>query len=302
METRRQVGLAHSVGRDGWRASVVNSSRNGFTLIEVMIALVLVMFAASMTYVTFSTVTKAWRSGVKLTEDLHHGDFVMDQLVLGLRSAYYARSSSCYGFWLEKDGSGDSSFDSISWVKQGTALTESNSPTVAVPHRIRFSMERNQKGAMAPAVRYWRPVGLPDDFDPAQIQPQFLSDRIRGFSCRVATNTVDGDWEWSDIWEKDDTNKLPRAVELTLYLEPLDKEKPLVPMTRCIEIPVWPLSWGKAVGGHGSASPIHSPGFHNRTGFDRGGAFGPVSRRHNHETTGGGSGANPRVRSGQDTR
>ncbi len=210
-------------------------------------AVLLVLLASTMTYVTFAAVAKAWRNGTKIAEDLHHGDFVMDQLVIGLRSAYFpdARGNvTTYGFWLKDGGSGSSAEDSISWVKQGTALTESNSATVSGPHRVLFSIERDDDGNPAAAVRYWRPFALPEDFDAMLIPPEFISSRVCGFDCRVATNTTDGTWEWSDIWEKEDTNRLPRAVELTLYLQPLSEGRDPVAITRCVEIPVWRLSWG----------------------------------------------------------
>ncbi|MEI6807610.1 MAG: prepilin-type N-terminal cleavage/methylation domain-containing protein [bacterium] len=238
--------------------STVSSSR-GFTLVEIMVAILLVLMASTMTYVTFAAVTKAWRNGSRMAEDLNHGDFIMDQLVMGLRSAYFPDAQgqvATYGFWLTDSGSGSSSDDAISWVKQGTALTESNSVTVAGPHRVRFSIEKNEDGVPSAAVRYWRPFALPDDFDPMAIQPEFISSRVCGFNCRVATNTSENIWEWSDIWEKDDTNRLPRAVELTIYLEPIGKDRAPVEITRCVEIPVWRLSWG---GGGPAAGQFRNP-------------------------------------------
>jgi prepilin-type N-terminal cleavage/methylation domain-containing protein len=222
----------------------MKNNRQAFTLIEIMMALILMTLASTMIYLTFSTVIKAWRRGTKLSEDLHHGDFVMDQLVLGLRSAYFPDGGNVkgYGFWLEDRGSAESAADSISWVKQGTALTDSNSPVVAGPHRIQFSIETDEHGQPAAAVKFWRPYAQVVDFDASKLDFQFISSRVRGFDCRVATNTTASEWEWSDTWEDEDTNTLPQAVELTLYLEPLDKDRPPVELRRCVEIPVWGLS------------------------------------------------------------
>ena len=239
-----------------------HSFSNGFTLIEIMVAILLVLLASTMTYITFATVTRAWRNGSKLAEDLHHGDYVMDQLVMGLRSAYFPDAHgqvTAYGFWLQDNGSGSDAKDTISWVKQGTALTESNSVTVSGPHRVYFSVEENEDGVPSAAVRYWRPFALADDFDPMQLPPEFISSRITGFNCRVATNNPDGTWEWSDLWEKENTNRLPPAVELTLYLQPLEKDGPPVEITRCVEIPVWRLSWGGSGPPSGPFSPASGP-------------------------------------------
>jgi len=210
-----------------------------------MVALVLMVLASTMIYITFASVTRAWRRATKLAEDLHHGDFIMDQLVLGLRSAYFpdaGKGVKGYGFWLEDGGSGAGAADSISWVKQGSALTASNSPVVAGPHRIQFAVMEDETGRNAPAVRYWRPYGQTENFDPSSLEFQFLSSRVRGFDCRIATNMTSGEWIWSDVWENDDTNRLPQAVELTLFLDPLEPDGEPIQVRRYVEIPVWRLS------------------------------------------------------------
>ena len=80
------------------------------------------------------------------------------------------------------------------------------------------------------------------DFDPNQLKPVFLSTRIVGFNCRVSTNLTRDGWTWEDTWEDDRTNRLPQAVELSLYLEPLEEGGDPVEIKRSVEIPVWELS------------------------------------------------------------
>ncbi len=218
----------------------------GFTLIELMVAITIVVAASTMVMLTFSGVTRAWRSGTKLVENLDHGDFVMDQLVLALRSAYFPDTGGKvvgYGFLLENGGSGESARDSISWVKMGSALTTTNSPTTAGPHRVEFMISDAGNGKSAASVRYWRPYALPEDFDRKNIEPVPLSTRVTGFDCRVATNMVMGKWEWEDTWEDEATNKLPLAVELHLYLEPIESGERNVEISRVVEIPTAHLSW-----------------------------------------------------------
>lgn len=222
------------------------TAERGFTLLELMLALALGILASTMVVVTFAVVVKAWRTGAGLTDDLHHGDFVMDQLVSGLRSAYYPDASGRileYGFWIEDQGSGEFARDSISWVKLGAALAEEASAAVAGPHRTKFSIEENDDMQAGAAVRFWRPYSQPEDFDPSEIPPQFISSRVTGFNCRVATNMLDGEWAWEDVWEEESTNRLPRAVELTLFLHPLDDRGEPVEMRRFVELPVSHLSW-----------------------------------------------------------
>jgi hypothetical protein len=214
-------------------------------VLELMLSIALLAIIAVLSYMTFSTVTTAWKKGVLLSDSLHHGDFVMEQLVTGLRSSFYPSGakggSTEYGFQLEDEGSDSSARDRISWVKRGGALVGRDRPFAGGSHRVQFMVMNGDDGTAVAAVRAWRLQGQPDDFDPEQLPPEVISSRIRGFNCRVAYRRVSDEIEWLDKWEF--TNRVPRAVELTLYMDPLeDGEKP-VEVKRVIGVPVAPLSW-----------------------------------------------------------
>jgi prepilin-type N-terminal cleavage/methylation domain-containing protein len=224
-----------------------------FTLVELMITVALVSMATLVAYITFSTIIGTWRRGMAVTEALHHGDFVLDQLAMGLRSTYFpdiSGGSGEYGFRHIDNGSGDSARDSICWVKQGLALTAPEAEEASGLHRVSFTVEENEDGSPGAAVRVWYlPYALPEDFDENIVEPYFISGMVSAFDCRLATNIFDGEWEWEESWDEDTTNVLPFAVELTLYMNPaVDGGEPVV-MRRCIEIPVAHLAWqGTAMG------------------------------------------------------
>jgi hypothetical protein len=93
------------------------------------------------------------------------------------------------------------------------------------------------------AVRAWRPYANSITFDPMEIEPHFVSGKVVGLDCRVASEMKGNQWDWMEVWEDAATNCLPLVVEVTLYLEPLDRNEPPVEIRRTIEIPVAPLSW-----------------------------------------------------------
>ena len=76
-----------------------------------------------------------------------------------------------------------------------------------------------------------------------EIVPHFVSGKVVGLDCRVAKEMKGDKWDWTEVWDNEATNCLPLAVEVTLYLEPLDRNDPPVEIRRTIEIPVAPLSW-----------------------------------------------------------
>lgn len=227
-------------------------AQRAFTLIEVLVAVALLAAAMAIAFSAYFSVSKAWQRGVTLADNLNHGDYVMEQFVNGLRCAFYpppqtntAGGSTDYGFSLEKHGSGDTARDVISWVKIGAALLGPDSALHRGLHRVRLSIEEDNDGAPAIAVRAWRPYANLDSFTFDQADPFYVSGKVQGLSCRVSTNRTEEGWQWQDEWENEATNHLPMAVEITLYLDPLDAETPPVEMKRMVEIPVAPFSWSK---------------------------------------------------------
>lgn len=250
-------------------SSVVrHPSSAAFTLIELLVAVALLSIAMAMTFTTFYSVAKAWQRGTAMADDLDHGEYVMQQIACGLRSSFFPPSAGqastnaantnaantnavtatpssggSYGFVLEDHGNGVGARDIISWVKTGTALLRLNDPLYKGLHRVRLSIEDDGDAGSAVAVRAWRPYANSITFDPMEIIPHFVSGKVVGLDCRVAKEMESDKWDWTEVWEDEATNCLPLAVEVTLYLEPLDRNEPPVEIRRTIEIPVAPLSW-----------------------------------------------------------
>ncbi|MBI2437311.1 MAG: prepilin-type N-terminal cleavage/methylation domain-containing protein [Lentisphaerae bacterium] len=251
-------------------ASGVCYPASGFTLIELLVAIALLAMAMAMTFTTFYSVIKAWQRGTAMAADLDHGEFVMQQITYGLRSAFFPPAVAAatatnaaatnaaatnavataapamggrYGFVLEDHGAGAGAQDIISWVKTGTALLGLNDPLYKGLHRVQLSIEDDGDSGPAVAVRAWRPYANPIDFDPAEIPPRFISSKVVGMDCRVAREMKDGQWDWLEVWEDEATNCLPLVAEITLYLEPLDPGELPVEVRRTTEIPIAPLSW-----------------------------------------------------------
>ena len=240
-----------------------------FTLIELIVALALMVIALGITFSTFYSISKAWQRGQAMAENLNRGEFIMEQIVCGLHSVFYparqsstnsqatntnvsvtASSASDYGFTLVNDGDGANARDSISWVKTGSSLLGPENALWRGLHRVRISVEDDEDDCPAVASRSWRPYGNAIDFKSDDQPPFFISEKVIGLNCRVAKE-ADGDegWKWEDEWgEIDTTNRLPMAVEVILYLEPIEANDEPVEIKRVVEIPVAPLSWSAGKG------------------------------------------------------
>ena len=218
--------------------------RLAFTLVEILVALAIMTLVCTAAFSLLASVSKAWQRGTELSKDLHAGDFVIEQVTGALRAARYRSGND--GLILKKNGMGNNAQDSISWVKEGTELVGNDSPLSKTFHHIRFYVGSDKSGNQAAFYTAWGDEYLqPDDFDPEQIPPEILSDRVVGLSVRVATNDFENDKiQWLDTWEGrcsaggDLTNHLPRFIEVTLLLKPLEEGNPPIEMRRLVDIPI----------------------------------------------------------------
>ncbi len=206
--------------------------RRGFTLLEILVAVVLLATAFSIIWSTFATTIDGWRRSSEFVDRISHGDYVIDQLVSSLRStAYFKNRPDKFGFWLDSKGGGDAPRDTISWVTSGTAFMLPDDPLGKGLHRIMLTVEDAPSGDSGLAVRAFQ--YMEEEIDKDDVDPWFVSPRVIGLDCEVYNFEEE---DWKDEWE--DTNSVPSLIQITVYLEPVEKYKPAVKMQRIIQIPV----------------------------------------------------------------
>ena len=301
--------------------------KSAFTLIELILAISLMATITVTAYLCLSTATRSWRVGVEAADAVNHGDYIMEQILMGLRSAYYPEvgtvdgSAGQYGMQLENDGDEENAQDSLMWVKLGSALVGADSEVANTPHKVVLSIVRKGESenealeAGGLVLKSWRMSALPEDFDPDDenfVKPLLLMPGVVGLNFRVfnpkdnleegklpgveeeSSFELDDEEKWiDDDWTGDYTNRLPYAVEATLYLEPPDDRSDPIKVQRVTTLPTAFLSWpekfgkssssrndGKNNGNHGNSNSGGSQrqGDSERGGFRRGnsqsGGFG----------------------------
>lgn len=204
----------------------------GFTLLELLVAMTILVIAFGVIWQTFSSTIGAWRRGSELLDELRHGDFVMEQLVSALRSAAFFESSpGKYGFTLKNS---DKTYpaDKLSWVTASSAFMPPDSPLMNSLHRIVFSIEDGPDGDLAVAIRAYPQLA---DMEEDDVDPWFVSSEVKGIDCRVYDLFAESP-DWERDWE--DTNSIPSLLEITLYMDPLEEYGEPVKIQRIIEIPV----------------------------------------------------------------
>lgn len=205
---------------------------SGFTLLELLVAMTILVIAMAVIWQTFSSTIGAWRRGGELLDELRHGDFVMEQLVSALRSAAFFESApGKYGFTL-KNSDKNYPADKLSWVTASSAFMQPDSPLMNSLHRIVFSIEDGPDGDLAVAIRAYPQLA---DMEEDDVDPWFVSSEVKGINCRVYDLEADSP-DWENDWE--DTNSIPSLMEITLYMDPLEKYGDPITIQRIVEIPV----------------------------------------------------------------
>jgi prepilin-type N-terminal cleavage/methylation domain-containing protein len=207
--------------------------RDGFTLLELLVALMILVSVFAIVWSAFANTMRAWERGSELLDDLHGGDYVMELLVSSLRSsAFFSSSPGAYGFRLD-DRSGRYPRDAISWVTSSAAFVPPDSPLAKGLYRVSVTVENNDDGDPSVTVRAY--PHFAEEVNEDDIEPWHLSGGVKGINCRT-WNVEDELWE--DQWE--DTNSVPRLIELTLFMDPLEKYGKPVELQRLVEIPIAP--------------------------------------------------------------
>lgn len=198
-----------------------------FTLLELLLALSIFSVVSAMAAAAFWSVTKSFNRSTELLEQLHYGEFAMDQLVASLRSAaWFSSKPEAFGFWLEPDGG------TASWVSSGSAFLPPDSPYRNGLHRLSVSVERvgRQHGL---AVRVFS--HLAEDPDPRDADPFLAAPSVREFECEWYDFE---DESWSHDWEE--TNSLPKLVRLTLVMDKREGDDEPLRLSRVVDLEVAP--------------------------------------------------------------
>lgn len=209
--------------------------KRAFTLLEVMIAIVILAIALAVAFQTFAAVTRAWSSARAVMDRVNHGDFILNQLTAALRSmAFFKTAPEKYGFRIETDASGYGEHK-ISWVTGSGAFIPPGEELYAHGlHRIEVGGGTDEDGEEGFVVTVWPYLA---DEDEVEKKSWFISDNIKGLRCRIY-DTKEGEEGWRDDWEY--SNAIPGLVEITLYADPVEEHGDPVEFRQLIEIPLGP--------------------------------------------------------------
>jgi prepilin-type N-terminal cleavage/methylation domain-containing protein len=213
------------------------ASREGFTLLELIVAMVVLVIAMTIAFQAFSGTIRGWRRGTEVMEGLKHGEFAMDQLAQAVRSTiYFYNPRKNYAFLIEKESKGAYPADILNFVTASPAFMPESSPLKYGPHRIKLYIDTDDRGNPAlfslafPALA--NPEKLEEEYDDAE--PHLVSRAVQGLEVLLYEEEKE-DWT-TDEWEEE--NSVPERIKLIVYVGSEDKNEDPIVFEQIIEIPV----------------------------------------------------------------
>lgn len=244
-------------------------TKNAFTMVELLLATLLVGVLTTLSILTFQSVTRSWIGSTEYMDKLQRTDYALNQLVAGLRSAYYphdGKQDERYGFVLVNNGDGEKSDDSdeIEWSKTGAAIIGNKSALADTVHRIKvmileegnddYGVEIEKTGLYARVCADSALNPKDDEKDSPDkgygfgndelYQPMLIADGIVGFNCRVLPTADEAESENDDSRFEDEfsaSNAVPYKVELTFYVADSDGRSyrtDTAPVMKIVRLPI----------------------------------------------------------------
>ena len=225
-------------------------------MLEILLAIMILAIMTIISTLVFHTIVRNWTIATEMADNMQRVDYITEQVVYALRSAYFPTSgdtSNADGFMLldHNENNDPDESDVISWTKLGPAIVGRNSRFAHSPHRVTlFVRSERDADEEHPAGLIAQVIGedkfRPDDFDEDDEDNWdwfLLGSQVQGFNCRVLDKNEPfshGMANWQDIW--DTSNCIPRRVQLTFWMKPVEEGKEPYPVVRVLEIPLWDIS------------------------------------------------------------
>ena len=225
-------------------------------MLEILLAIMILAIMTIISTMVFHTIVRNWTLATEMADNMQRVDYITAQVTYALRSAYFPTSgdpSNADGFMLldHNENNDPEESDVISWTKLGPAIVGRNSRFSHSPHRVTlFVRSERDADEEHPAGLIAQVIGedkfRPDDFDEDDENNWdwfLLGSQVQGFNCRVLDKNEPfshGMANWQDTW--DTSNSIPRRVQLTFWMKPVDEGKDPYPIVRVLEIPLWDIS------------------------------------------------------------
>ena len=208
--------------------------KNGFTLIELIVSIVILTIALGISYQAFYSSMRSWKYSSNLSESLHQGDYFINKITSNLRSMkFFKNEKKIYEFIHENNEIYGIPSDLISFVSTRQNILPNKNILNNQSCRIILFVDINDDGENS-LYGSFIPVLINQEkyFEMYNVDKYLISKSIKGLNIKFWDEVNE---EWDENWE--DENNIPKKILLELYLK-IKKYDDYQIYSRIIDIPV----------------------------------------------------------------
>lgn len=208
--------------------------KNGFTLIELIVSIVILTIALGISYQAFYSSMRSWKYSSNLSESLHQGDYFINKITSNLRSMkFFKNEKKIYEFIHENNEIYGIPSDLISFVSTRQNILPNKNILNNQSCRIILFVDINDDGENS-LYGSFIPVLINQEkyFEMYNVDKYLISKSIKGLNIKFWDEVNE---EWDENWE--DENNIPKKILLELYLK-INKYEDYQIYSRIIDIPV----------------------------------------------------------------
>lgn len=208
--------------------------KNGFTLIELIVSIVILTIALGISYQAFYSSMRSWKYSSNLSESLHQGDYFINKITSNLRSMkFFKNEKKIYEFIHENNEIYGIPSDLISFVSTRQNILPNKNILNNQSCRIILFVDINDDGENS-LYGSFIPVLINQEkyFEMYNVDKYLISKSIKGLNIKFWDEVNE---QWDENWE--DKNNIPKKILLELYLK-INKYEDYQIYSRIIDIPV----------------------------------------------------------------
>ena len=207
--------------------------KNGFTLLEVIVAIIILTIALAICFQAFNSIMNSWKKSSIMAENIQQGDLLINQISSSLRSIkFFKNDKNLYAFRYEENYINGFSADKISFVTSNKFFHHSKTFSENIPYRVCLFIDNldNIEGLYTTSI----PITMDEDdyinnFNP---EKKLVSLSVKEFEILFWNKE---NKEWEKKWEKE--NSIPERILLSITILTSDNLKSSI-YDRIINIPV----------------------------------------------------------------